>query len=222
MIRSRLNRNKAAALTSATFCLAFTLPGSVHAQRSVAFEVRLGVTASSTLAADSVVRQSVLDRLAGKGHRVDAARATPSIAPTIQLSASTALRSKVQLEGAFGLSVGQLNGGATSGNGQSFTVASGTIGLRYAIIPRAYVRGAFGAIHYGSSAEGIFKQGSTLEPVVEADIGSSTQLSFGAVSIEAFGQVHRFGTAALRQIGGSDGTVLRAGLMAGLALGKGR
>jgi hypothetical protein len=222
---SGLNSCKIALATLALASLeSILLPGSVLAQQSVALELGVGLTASSALVRDSVVRQSVLERLAGKGHVFEQVRAVPTIAPTIRLSVRTVLRPDLQLEGTAGWSFGRLRSGtgADSRTYQSFNVASGTIGMRYALRHRVHVRGGFGAVHYGSGAEGIFQQGGALEPVVEAAIGSDAHLKLGGVSIEAFGQAHRFGTPSLRQIAGTDGTVIRGGLMVGASFGSRR
>lgn len=199
-------------------------PNPALAQRSVTFEVRLGAVASSPLATDSVLRQSTLNRLAGNGHVAEQARATPGVAPTIQVSARTALRENLQLEATGGWSFGKLHAGSDTESRayQSFNIGSATIGLRYALLPRVHVRGAFGALHYGASAEGLFRQGGALVPVLEAGIGSDVRFSFGTVGIAAFGQTHRFGTAAVRQLGGSDGSVLRGGLLVGFTFGSKR
>jgi hypothetical protein len=194
-------------------------PVQAAAQRGITFELRFGAVASTPLAVDSIVLQSTLDKIAGLRHTATLERARPGIAPVLQLAARTALRQTLLLEASGSWTLAQLHSSVRSGTVQSLGIATGMIGLNYQYRPLLHGRAGFGVIHYGATETGLFRQGTSLQPLVEVAIGTNRDVSGARLSAELLGQVHSFGSAALRAQGGTAGSVIRGGILFGVTPG---
>lgn len=101
----------------------------------------------------------------------------------------------------------------------------GPLGIGHAVVAIRHdiqdfrVRGGVGAVTYVADA-GIFRgSGRQFWPVAEGGVGGTLRIGHVRVGLELMAQVHSFGTPALREAGGLDGTIVRYGVHGGFLLG---
>jgi len=188
--------------------------GELRAQ-DLTVEIHTGVAVSSRLAREP--------EAAGGGG--DAATLSPAPAPVLGLAVRTPLRPRLELEAAADWTPTRLEGSVAGAEwtAHDLSVVHGIVALRRLLGERYFVQGGIGAIHYSAPAEGLFRDGGTTAPVAEAAGGGEWQIG-GRLRLVArlWAQYHRFGTAALREAGGEDGGVARAGIRFGAAFAEAR
>jgi hypothetical protein len=196
------------------------VPGEVVAQGGLSIEVRAGVVVSTPLVEGTAM-------LPTDPTRGQAFEAVPAAAPLLTIAGRTALEKGLSLEVSAGWTFGRLEGrqGGETWDAGAVGVGHGVVALRQRIGERFHVRGGVGVIGYRSDS-GVFEGADRVRPVMEAGGGAELILGGARVSISALGQVHPFGSLALRQGRGSgtqglDGTVYRLALQAGVALKEG-
>jgi hypothetical protein len=103
-------------------------------------------------------------------------------------------------------------------NAQDVSVASAGVGLRYQYRRFLSLNAGIGATHFFTDSRGIFSDGSTVMPLLEA--GAVTRLPAGTLPVHLSMrlQSHTFGTPALRREGSSDGKPVR--LLVQLGFGR--
>jgi hypothetical protein len=188
--------------------------GELRAQ-DLTVEIHTGFAVSSRLAREP--------EPAGDGAGV--ATLAPAPAPVLGFAVRTPLRPRLEVEAAAGWTPTRLEG-STAGaewTAHDLSVLHGVVALRRLLGERLFVQGGIGAIHYSAPAEGLFQDGGTTTPVAEAAGGGEWHLG-GRLRLVArlWAQYHRFGTPALREAGGEDGGVARAGIRFGAAFGEAR
>lgn len=187
-----------------TAALVGLAPASARAQQSDApeLELRVGMVASTALAEDAV-----------------GAQAGVAPAPVVIGVLRQPVRRGVSLEVAGGWTFGSLEAESPAGgwSGGGVGVGQVVVSARREVGRAAYARAGGGALRYGGGGWELFRGDASIRPVVEVAVGGGWALGGAGVTLELLAQAHAFGTAALREAGGSDGTVYRAALLVGLS-----
>jgi hypothetical protein len=205
-------------------CAGLAVPGPAVAQggeRTAArrgIEVRLAVLGSTPLVRDEIGRVNQ----AGPAP-AEAVEAGPGIAPAAGIALFTELSPGVELEVSGGWAFARL---VVREDGERRRASSMGIGqlllaLRHDVGGNR-VRGGIGAIRYASASRLLGESATRPIPLIEAGAGRVVRIGSRRVSIDVVGQAHGFGTPPVRDAGGSDGTVLRFGVQAGLQLARSR
>ena len=171
-----------------------------------ALEVKAGVVASTPLLRDGDLSASV--------------GAAPAVIGAYRQRFSPDVSLQVDAGYTFGIQRGSGPSGSWSGGdvGIVHLVAS----LRTPWRSAGHLRGGAGVLRYFADDEALFRGEDGLRPVAEAAVGYAWRPRGVRVAAELLGQAHRFGTEAIREEGGQDGVVMRAGLLVGIVIGGGR
>jgi hypothetical protein len=202
-------------LTGACSALLALLATAAYAQGPAArgAELRLGAQVSTTLVHDEVAHPRP-----GFPQAVDEARLRATPAPMLGVALWAELAPNVEIEASGGWTFARLvvHEDGTRRSTGGLAVGHVVVSLRHHV-QAVRLRGGIGAIHYRGDAGLFGAAGYELRPLAEAGLGWPLRLAGAPFSLELTAQVHGFGTTALRQAGGLDGTVARFGLAAGYA-----
>jgi hypothetical protein len=179
-----------------------------QAQRT-ALQARAGITTSSPLVRDLVASAQVRQLL---GRNVDeevTLHAAPG--PTLGAGVIVPLRRRMTLDAGLDVALTQLEArdGGGSRSLQDLLIVQGTAGVDLAVSQRIRAGAGLGVVHYATERAGLFVEGASLSPLVEARGGVVLPFWSERVTLGGAAQLHRFGTPAMRQAGGEDGMVTR-------------
>jgi hypothetical protein len=196
------------------------LPAAAAAQ-GWAVELRAGAVASTPLVEDTIARPDWLDARGLPDHELAAVRVSTAVAPMVVVAVTRALQADLGLEVSGGWTPTELvvHGADGKWRAQNLSIGHGLVALRYRPRPRYHVRGGLGAIRYASERAGIFEAGNEVRPVYEVGACGWWPAGGARLTVSVVGQLHGFGTQALRMERGLDGQVYRFALLAGIARG---
>jgi hypothetical protein len=196
--------------------------GELRAQ-AWSVEVRAGAVASTALVEDGIATRQQLQALGIPGAEVEALTLRAAPAPVIGAAVTATLRPQLTLEMSGGYTATELV--AVSGGSerrlQNMGIGHGVVALRQQLSGNYDVSAGLGLVRYAGDGTGIFLQGPERTSVVEVGAGGVWRVGHMLLSLRSIGQMHRFGTTALRAEGGLDGRVYRFGLLGGVGLGVG-
>jgi hypothetical protein len=137
-----------------------------------------------------------------------------SLPPPLGVGVRTSLRPRLVLDADVDVALSELR--VTGGEGerglQSVAVIEVGAAVSRAVRPRIEVGGGAGVTAYFTAREGLFRDGSRIAPLVSARLSWTPPVADDRIALVARGQVHRFGTPAIREAGGTDGMVSRAAI----------
>lgn len=205
---------------------AIAVPAPSHAQYSfptkTAVQVRLGAMYSTPLVSDDVSTRAVDDSI--PGGRSDRVTLQAGIAPVGSIAVRMPLRTQTQVELSGSVARGTIKGDDSL---ETWDFGAGTfgtlqIGVGYLWRNLVALRGGVGATKLFTDARGVFTSGNSISPMLEA--GASTGFGIGGrvLEFDVRVQSHSFGTATLRENGGSDGNVMRVVAQVGTNVFGGR
>ena len=187
-----------------TFLLALLVPVLTSAQQ---IEARLGVLGSTTLVRDEGASHSLQRAL---GSTVSVTELKLGAAPMASVLVTTPIAVRTVIEASLSAGLAQLRASNRSADwdAQTATIAGLGVGLRYNYWRRVWLTGGFGVTRFFSDSRGIFSEGSSLNPLIEA--GAMLWLPTSIpIHVAARLQTHTFGTPALRREGATDGKPTR-------------
>jgi hypothetical protein len=193
------------------FCIYLMVPAVVGAQR-VDMYARVGVAGSSALVTDEVATAQVQQLL---GSPVDdEVRAVPAIGPVLAAGARVAFWPRVTLglDGSWSPTQLEAEDGAGRRPVQDMSVLQATVSANWALRPNVELGAGAGLIWYRSEDRGLFADGSDASPGAEVSAAWTPGVWDGRLALVGAAQTHRFGTPALRAVGGQDGSVTRVSL----------
>lgn len=206
--------------------LTATLPAAAQQPASgLEVELRGGLVISSPLVEDQLAHPELLRLLLGGTAAPDRSagpvRLAPAPAPILALAARSRVAPGVwgEVEGGWSFAQLEADDGVATWQMDRLGILHVAIGARYFPWHVYYVRGALGLIRYSVEGEGLFREGPELTPHLQAGLGTTRGFDRFRISVDVSGQAHRFGTVALREMRGQDGTVYRGMLQVGVAFG---
>ena len=208
---------------AAASLLAGTSAGAAAQRPAAEFELRAGVTASTPLVRDEMLARRDRGEL-GLGERsVSTSGVRVGTAPLVAVVARQPLSEWDALELSAGATFGRLESEYANGwqDVEGLTVLHAAGSWRYVIAEHLAVRAGVGVIRYGATEARVLRDDDKLRPLLEA--GAETRVGVAGVrlAIAAFAQAHNFGNVAIREMGGTDGSVVRGGLTVGARFGGG-
>jgi hypothetical protein len=197
---------------AAASLLALTLwlpPQEATAQ--VQIRGHVGAAMSSALVRDNVASPSLRRIVPGVEEEVLLLVAP---APAVGVGLRTSLRPRLLLDADVDVAVSEVrvSGGEGERGLQSVAVVEVGAAVSRVVRPRIEVGGGAGVTAYVTAREGLFRDGSRIAPLVSARLSWTPPIAGDRIALVARGQVHRFGTPAIREAGGSDGMVSRAAI----------
>lgn len=185
-------------------------------------QLRLGALYSTPLVKDGV--SSLAVDTAIPGARSQGITLRQQLAPIGTLAVRFPVKPKAQLELSVSVARAQVEGddGLVTWDVASATIANVAFGFGYLYRKSVTLHGGVGATRIFTAERGIFARGNSIKPLLEVGAATSIPLGGRALDFDARVQSHSFGTATLRDNGGSDGTVLRAIVQVGTTLWRGR
>ncbi|HSJ14207.1 MAG TPA: hypothetical protein VK939_07320 [Longimicrobiales bacterium] len=184
--------------------------------------VRVGAAGSSALVEDAMATPGLRQRL---GTALDGSvRAWAAPGPLVEAGLEVRVRPRVRLSGLVswqGSSL-QVEDGAGTRRVQDLSLLGGLLEMGFDVRGPWELTAGAGALTYRAGEEGIFADGADIAPLARG--GAAAHLSWRghALRLGGFAEGHPFGTSVIRQLGGSNGLVLRYGLQLGLIWGGGR
>ncbi|CAN5892546.1 hypothetical protein BH23GEM9_BH23GEM9_02250 [soil metagenome] len=194
------------------FCTFLLLADPVQAQPAIEF--RAGLSASSTIIRDLVASPQLRQLLGGRVDEEVTMTAAP--AATFGLGMRLPLRPRLALDAGFEWTATHLR--VTDGGGtrslDDLGLAQATAGVNWAVGRNMEVGAAMGVLKYVTERRGVFAEGSQIAPLVEGRVGWTVPAWSDRIALAGSAQMHRFGTPAMRQMGGEEGIVNRFSLIA--------
>jgi hypothetical protein len=196
--------------SAALLVLAIWLPPQ-EAAAQVQIRGHVGLAMSSALVRDNVASPSVRRIVPGVEEEVLLLVAP---GPALGVGVRTPLRPRLVLDADVDVALSELrvSGGAGERGLQSVAVVEVGAAISRAVRPRIEVGGGAGLTAYLTAREGLFRDGSRIAPLLSARLSWTPAIADDRIALVARGQVHRFGTPAIREAGGTDGTVGRAAI----------
>jgi hypothetical protein len=196
--------------TASLLALMFWLPPQDTAAQ-VQIRGHAGAAVSSVLARDNVASPAVRQIVRGVEEEVLLLVAP---APALGVGVRTSLRPRLVLDADVDVAVSELRVSGSEGERglQSIAVVEVGAAVSRLVRPRVEVGGGAGVTAYVTAREGLFRDGSRIAPLLSARLSWTPPVAGDRIALVARGQVHRFGTPAIREAGGTDGTVRRAAI----------
>jgi hypothetical protein len=175
---------------------------------------------ATTLVSDAVSSRALDDSIPGVRSNLIELRQQPG--PIGTLAFRMPLRSRTQLEVSASVahSVVRGNDGLESWDVANVTVGNFVIGFGYLYRSVVAVRAGVGFTRLFAEERALFNKGNSVKPLLEGGLSSSVGVAGVPIDLDLRLQSHSYGTAALRDSGGSDGNVFRAVLQVGTTLWK--
>ncbi len=220
--RGKGGRSQQFATVPSFFVLSICLLHGPVAAQPIGLELRAGAAGSTALAEDAIAGPGLRQRF-GAALR-GPVRMEPTLGAWAGLAARAPLRRNTYVEVSTAATFTRLDAADDAGTRdlQSLAVLHGVVAVRYPLAPSLSLAGGFGGVKYFTEERAVFAEGSAISPLVEADLAWHRDVGGRVLSLRAFAQAHRFGTAAIRRAAGADGTVFRYGLGAGWLIGGAR
>lgn len=192
-----------------------------NSARGPVVSLRLGGFYATPLVKDAI-SSAALDN-AIPGQRSHLVKFQQKAGPIITLAARFPMRpnTSIELSGSVGRSTIRGDDGLTSWNGPITTIGNAVVGFGYLYRRSVVLHGGVGLTKLFVEPRGLFAKGNAVKPVI--DVGASRAFVWGRrpIDLDVRLQSHSFGTATLRDNGGSDGNVTRAILQVGTTLWHG-
>jgi hypothetical protein len=208
------------------FIALMALAAPVHAQQGFSskpsIQIRLGAFMATPLVNDAVSSRALDDSIPGLRSNEITIAQKPGPIGTIALRVP--LRGATHLEVAASAGSSTLRGddGRQSWDVDKALIGNFTLGFGYLYHQKIGVHAGVGVTKIFVEDTGLFSKGNSMRPVLEAGISSGVNVGGRSVDLDFRAQTHSFGTATLRDNGGSDGNVLRFMLQLGTTLWGGR
>ncbi|HUH12960.1 MAG TPA: hypothetical protein VMK65_07605 [Longimicrobiales bacterium] len=196
-----------------------------QAESGLEIELRGGLVISTALVEDELASPGLLRFLLGGTAMPDRGagpvRLAAAPAPMLALAARSPLAPGVwaEVEGGWSFARLEADDGVATWEMDRLGILHVALGARYFPQEVYYLRGGVGLIRYDADGQGLFREGSELTPHLQAGLGTTRGFDRFRISVDLSGQAHRFGTVAMREMGGQDGTVYRGMLQVGVAFG---
>jgi hypothetical protein len=135
----------------------------------------------------------------------------PAPGPAFAAGLRFAARPKVVVEAEVGWAPTQLRVSENAGTRdvQSMSQVGALLGASWQLRDGLEMGGAAGVVTYLTDDRGLFAEGSSVAPVLRGHLGLRMPWWQQRLSLRAAAQIQRFGTPAIRRIGGTDGVVTR-------------
>src|SRR5690606_30875992 len=101
---------------------------------------------------------------------------------------------------------------------QDLTVLQTVLGAQWAVRRSIELGAGAGLVWYLTDDTGLFSSGADTSPLVELNAAWTPSIWQRRLALQAAASTHRFGTPAIRAVGGQDGTVTRFSLTARVRL----
>jgi hypothetical protein len=182
------------------------------------FEARIGVLASTILVRDEGA-SGALQRALNLGTTAPT-ELTLSPAPSGALLVVQPLgpRAAIEAQGMLALSRLRAKNRDEDWQAQQVSIAVLTVGLRYLYARGIWLHGGVGVNRFFSESRGIFSDGSSVLPLIEAGAMARVPVRTVPIHVAANLQTHTFGTPVLRREGANDGKPIR--LLVQLGFGR--
>jgi hypothetical protein len=196
--------------TASLLALALWLPPQ-EAAAQVQIRGHVGAAMSSALVRDNVASPSLRRIVPCVEEEV---LLLVAAAPVLGVGLRTPLRSRLLLDADVDVAVSELrvSGGEGERGLQRVAVVEFGAAVSRVMRPRIEVGGGAGVTAYVTAREGLFRDGSRIAPLVSARLSWTPPVAGDRIALVARWQVHRFGTPAIREAGGTDGPVSRAAI----------
>ena len=195
------------------YLVAFTLIGQTQLAAQQ-LEARVGFMASTALVRDDGASNALARALGNIA--TDVTELKLRAAPVASVLVASGIGGRAALEGSMSLGFSQLiaSNAESSWDAQNVTIGSLSVGVRYEYWRNIWLNGGVGVTRFFSDSRGIFSEGSSLNPLLEAGVMTRLPINL-PMHVAARIQTHGFGTAALRREGAGDGKTLRFMLQLG-------
>lgn len=203
-------------------CLLTAAPAPADAQlkqpTSPVIKLRVGAFYATPLVRDAVGSTALDDSIPGT--RSDEITLQQKISPIGTLAVVFPLRSKAQIELNASIARSRISGddGLQQWDAANATVANTMVSLGYLYRGFAVLHAGVGLTRIYAEERGLFSKGNSIKPILEAGVATSFNMAGRPIELNGRVQSHSFGTATLRDNGGSDGGVLRFVLQLGTVL----
>lgn len=199
-------------------CVLVLLAMSASGASAQRLEARLGILVSTTLVRDEGSSGALQRALTLNSTSPTELRLAPAPAASVLLVHSLTARAALEGHGMLAISRLEARNRQAEWNAQDVSVASWGLGLRYQYLRFLSLNGGIGVTHFFTDSRGIFSDGSSIMPLLEA--GAVTRLPAATlpVHLSVRLQSHTFGTPALRREGSNDGKPVR--LLVQLGFGR--
>lgn len=201
-----------------------TATRAAHAQSSfpthASVQIRLGAFAATPLVKDEVSSFAVDSAIVGR--RSQGITIRQGISPIATIAGRFPMRARTQLEVNGSVARSKLDGddGLESWDAGDVTVANAVVGFGYFYRSLFAIRGGVGFTKLFAPARGIFSEGNSIKPLLEAGISRGFDVGGRTVDLDLRAQSHGFGTATFRDNGGNTGNVTRVVVQLGTTLWK--
>ena len=179
-------------------------------------EARIGVMAGTTLVHAEAASPALERALGNIITEATDLELRPAPVASVLLVLDLAPRTALEGSASAGLSKLRAANSESSWPGQTLTLAALGLGVRYHYHPSISINGGVGVTRFFSDSRGIFSQGGSANPLLEAGLRYRLPIKSAPLHLAARVQTHRFGTPALRREGASDGNATRFLLQLGV------
>lgn len=204
------------------FVLSLLFVPSLHAQsgqpQTISVQLRVGAFAATNLVTDAVSSRALDDSIPGLRSNEITLRQKPG--PLASLAVRVPLRGYTQLEASAsaGRSMVRGNDGREEWDVAPVTVGNFVVGVGYLYRRTVMFRAGVGLTRLFAEERALFSKGNSLKPVLEGGLSGGRDVMGRRIELDLRAQTHSYGTATLRDNGGSDGNVARVVLQIGTTL----
>jgi len=209
-------------LTSVALAAAGPLAAQTGQPTRPSVTLRLGAFFATPLVDDAVSSSGLNDSIPGvRSHQITLQQ---KVGPIATLAFRFPLRAQTNLEvsGSVGRSSVRGDDGLETWDAIPVTVGNLVFGFGYLYRRLIILHGGVGVTKLFAEERGMFSKGNSIKPMLEAGASSSVHVGARPIELQVMVQSHSFGTATLRDNGGSDGKVTRAIVQIGTTLWGGR
>lgn len=183
--------------------------------------LRLGGFYATPLAKDAVSSVGLDDAIPGERSNEIKLQQKPGPIATLAAHFPMRANTSIELSTSVGRSAIRGDDGLASWDAMTATIGNAIVGFGFWYRRAILLHGGVGLTKIFAEERGLFAKGNAIKPII--DLGASRAVMMGSrpIELDFRMQSHSFGTATLRDNGGSDGNVVRATVQIGTTLWQG-
>jgi hypothetical protein len=188
--------------------------------RTTSVQVRLGAFMATTLIDDAVSSRALDDSIPGVRSNSIQLKQKPGPIGTVALRVPLRATTQLEVSASAARSLVRGDDELESWDVANVTIGNFVIGFGYLYRNTVAMHAGVGLTRLFAEERALFSKGNSIKPLVEAGLSSSLGVAGVPIDLDLRVQSHSYGTAALRDSGGADGSVMRGVLQIGTTLWK--